>query len=109
MNYLGDVMESFTSDVLSSLGLQRRSTSAEYLIPAVGGLAVGILVGGAAALLLAPTTGAELRARLSDQLQDARERAREAAETVREKVKRTTANASNAGSDISRGTTRSDA
>ena len=34
MNYLGDVMESFAGEVLSSLGLQRRSTVAELLVPA---------------------------------------------------------------------------
>ena len=91
MNYLGNVVDSFASDVLSSLGLQRRSTSFELLVPAIGGLAVGVLVGGAAALLLAPCTGAEMHSQLSDRLQGARERAREAADTVRERVKRTNA------------------
>lgn len=105
MNYLGDVMESFAGEVLSSLGLQRRATTADLLIPAVGGLAVGVLVGGAAALLLAPTSGAELRAKLSDQLQDARDKAREAADLVRDKVKR----ANSSTPEIARGTTRSDA
>jgi hypothetical protein len=107
MNYLGDVMESFAGEVLSSLGLQRRTSTAELLVPAIGGLAVGVLVGGAAALLLAPTSGAELRARLSDQLADARDKARDAADQVRERVKRTTNTANTP--EIVRGTTRSDA
>jgi hypothetical protein len=101
MNYLGNVMDSFAGDILSSLGLQRRASTVELLVPAIGGLAVGVLIGGAAALLLAPTTGAELRSQLGERLQGARERAREAAETVRERVKRTS-NAGSAG-------TRSDA
>lgn len=105
-SYLGDVMEQLAGDVLSSIGLQRRTTSADLLVPAIGGLAVGILVGGAAALLLAPTSGAELRAKLSDQLQDAQAKAREAAEQVRDRVKRTT---NTAAADLTRGTTRSDA
>jgi hypothetical protein len=96
MNYLGNVVDSFASDVLSSLGLQRRPTSIDLLVPAIGGLAVGVLVGGAAALLLAPCTGAEMRAQLSERLQGARERAREAADNVRERVKRTNAGAPSA-------------
>jgi hypothetical protein len=91
MNYLGNVVDSFASDVLSSLGLQRRPTSFDLLVPAIGGLAVGVLVGGAAALLLAPCTGAEMRAQLGERLQGARERAKEAADTVRDRVKRTNA------------------
>jgi hypothetical protein len=105
MNYLSNVMDSFAGDVLTSLGLQRRSTAAELLVPAIGGLAVGMIVGGAAALLLAPCSGAEMRSQLNERLQTARDRAREAADTVRDRVKRNNVGAG----DGPRNSTRSDA
>jgi hypothetical protein len=61
-------------DVLGTVGLERRPSFPESLLPAVGLVAVSAAVGAATALLLAPSSGAKLRARLSDGLDDAKHR-----------------------------------
>ena len=55
-------------DALHYVGLERRSSP----IPTVALIAVSAVVGAGAALMLAPSSGAELRSRLGDRLQDAK-------------------------------------
>lgn len=61
-------------DVLGAVGLERRRSIIASLLPAVGLVAVSAAVGAATALLLAPSSGTKLRARLSDGLDDAKHR-----------------------------------
>ncbi len=61
-------------DVLGIVGLERRSRWAEHLLPSLALAAVSAAIGAGTALLLAPTSGAELRRRLSSRAAEARER-----------------------------------
>jgi hypothetical protein len=53
-------------DVLRSLGLAPRMR--DYIWPALGLFTTGVLLGAGAALLLAPKSGAKLRAEIRDEL-----------------------------------------
>jgi hypothetical protein len=59
-------------DVLRTLGVQRRRAN-DWLAPALGGLFLGTLVGVVSALLLAPTSGEELRGELLRRLNEEKE------------------------------------
>lgn len=59
-------------DVLRTLGVQRKGTT-DWVAPALGGLFLGLLIGAASALLLAPQSGEELRAELLSRLDDEKE------------------------------------
>jgi hypothetical protein len=61
-------------DILGVVGLERRPSAAARLLPAVGFITVSAAVGAGIALLLAPTSGRKLRARLSDGLDEAKHR-----------------------------------
>jgi gas vesicle protein len=50
-----------TDDMLARLGLQTRTTTADFLLPALGVFSVGALVGAGVALLVAPKAGNEMR------------------------------------------------
>ncbi len=56
------------NDVLGVIGLERRPSAFSRALPALGLVAVSAAVGAGAALLLAPSSGDELRARLTDGL-----------------------------------------
>jgi predicted lysophospholipase L1 biosynthesis ABC-type transport system permease subunit len=60
-------------DVLYTIGLQRRQTGMDYVVPAMQWLLVGAVIGGCVALLLAPSTGEDLRSQLGEKLQNARD------------------------------------
>ena len=62
------------NDVLGVIGLERRPSAFSRALPAVGLIAVSAAVGAGVALLLAPSSGDELRARLSDGLDDVKTR-----------------------------------
>lgn len=109
MKAFNDAIDTLAGDILGGLGLQRRLTTADYLIPALGCFAAGAMVGGVAALLLTPYSGPELRERIGDQLaqandrlQSAKERARDAAENVRERVARSTNKVNARAGEVSR-------
>lgn len=65
------------SDLLGSVGLERRRTAMDRLLPAIGLIGLGTAIGAGVALLWAPSSGRELRARMSEQLDHAKERAKE--------------------------------
>jgi hypothetical protein len=60
--------------VLGAVGLERKPSSLAQLLPAAGLITVSAAVGAGIALLLAPTSGTKLRARLSDGIDDAKHR-----------------------------------
>jgi hypothetical protein len=62
------------ADILGAVGLERRPSAIGRLLPAVGLITVSAAVGAGLALLLAPSSGTKLRARLSDGLDDAKHR-----------------------------------
>lgn len=61
-------------DILNIVGLERRPTSIARLLPAIGLITVSAAVGAGAALLLAPSSGTKLRARLSDGIDETKHR-----------------------------------
>ncbi len=61
-------------DVLGVIGLERKPSALGRVLPAIGLVAVSAAVGAGIALLLAPTSGTRLRAKLSDGLDDAKHR-----------------------------------
>jgi len=62
------------NDMLGVVGLERRPSAMSRALPALGLIAVSAAVGAGAALLLAPSSGDELRARLSDGLDGVKNR-----------------------------------
>ncbi len=52
------------ADVLSALNLQERSSATDYVLPAMGILGVGLVVGAALGLILAPRSGKATRREL---------------------------------------------
>ena len=61
-------------DLLGTVGLERRRTAMDRLLPALGWIGVGTAIGAGVALLWAPSSGRELRAKMSEQLDHAKER-----------------------------------
>lgn len=61
-------------EVLGMIGLERRPSALERALPAMGLVAVSAAVGAGIALLLAPTSGTKLRAKLSEELDGAKHR-----------------------------------
>lgn len=59
-------------DILGVVGLERKPSALGHLLPVAGLVAVSAAVGAGIALLLAPTSGSKLRARLSDGLDEAK-------------------------------------
>jgi hypothetical protein len=55
-------------DLLGVVGLQRRRSAAQVILPAIGLVSLGAAVGAGVALLIAPSSGAELRQRLSERV-----------------------------------------
>src|SRR5882757_9487003 len=71
---VGNVGSIELNDVLGVIGLERRPSAFSRALPALGLVAVSAAVGAGAALLLAPSSGEDLRARLSDGLDDVKNR-----------------------------------
>jgi hypothetical protein len=57
-------------DILGALGLQQRRAISDAIVPSVALFAAGALVGAAAAVLLTPKTGQQLRRELTEGARD---------------------------------------
>ena len=81
-----------SDDLLGALGLQR-SSSADWVAPALTALGVGILVGAGLGLMLAPKSGQELRQDLRERLngeeEDAATKIKAAAGTAEQRLRST--------------------
>jgi gas vesicle protein len=55
-----------TGNILRILGAEKRRTTMDYVLPALGLFAAGAVVGGVAALLLTPKSGREVRREISE-------------------------------------------
>lgn len=73
-----------SEDMLARLGLQTRTTSVDFLLPALGIFGVGILVGAGVALTLAPKSGSEFRHDLRESASKLRERVRRNRDTLKD-------------------------
>jgi hypothetical protein len=74
------------NDILGVIGLERRPSSYSRVLPALGLVAVSAAVGAGAALLLAPSSGEDLRARLSDGLDGVKHRLDDVKGRVNDKI-----------------------
>jgi len=74
------------NDVLGTIGLERRRTASERILPTLGLIGLSAAIGAGAALLLAPSSGEELRTRLSGRLDDAKNRLDDAKQRIQQKV-----------------------
>ena len=74
------------NDVLGVMGLARRPTALSRALPVLGLVAISAAVGAGAALLLAPSSGEALRARLSDGLDDVKHRLDDVKGRVNEQI-----------------------
>jgi hypothetical protein len=61
-------------DALGVVGLERKPSGLSQFLPAIGLITVSAAVGAGVALLLAPSSGSSLRARLSVGIDDAKHR-----------------------------------
>ena len=74
------------NDILGVVGLERRPSAFSRTFPALGLIALSAAVGAGAALLLAPSSGEQLRARLSDGLDDVKNRLDDVKGRVNDKI-----------------------
>lgn len=82
-----DVARDLSSDdMLGYLGLQKKRTFADYVVPGLGFFAAGIAAGAGIGLLLAPTSGRELRQQIGVKYQDARNRLGASTEHFRNQI-----------------------
>lgn len=79
---LDDLRDLDRKDVLSWLGLQPKQSAAGAILGSLGLFAGGLALGAAAALLLAPKPGADLRADLKTRLRRAKDEAEDASRPV---------------------------
>ena len=85
MKDLRDLKKLDRDDLLEVIGLQRRS-STDWILPTLGALGVGMLVGAGLGLLLAPKEGRLLREDLIGKLKAQKEQLPEALSGLSQKV-----------------------
>ena len=73
-DYIGAISELEADDVLKVVGLQKRRSAMDFVLPAIGLLGAGIAVGAAMGLLLAPKAGNELREDMGKRVSELKER-----------------------------------
>ena len=61
-------------DIIRALGLNQRRNGSSEIVPSLALFGAGLLVGAGLALLLAPTSGRELREEITDRANELRER-----------------------------------
>lgn len=74
-------------DILAALGLERRRSAFDVLLPALGIFAAGAVLGGGVALLLAPKSGRETRQNLKGKASELTHRIGESAGEIAEEVR----------------------
>lgn len=79
-------MNTTLNGILDGLGLEKKRTTTDILLPSVALFSAGLLVGAGLGLLFAPKPGRELRHDVSNKFHDLRNRARKAAEDVEEEM-----------------------
>jgi hypothetical protein len=62
------------NDVLGTVGLERRRGTPERVLPVLGWVTLGVAAGAVCALLLAPSSGRELRQRVTREIGEAKRR-----------------------------------
>lgn len=67
---IGSLRGHGTDDVLAALGLERRRTPIDIMVPAAGVFFAGVVFGAGIALLMAPKPGRETRRQLRDKASD---------------------------------------
>jgi gas vesicle protein len=83
-----DVVRGLSSnDILAALGLERRRSALDVLLPAVGVFAAGAILGGGIALLLAPKSGRETRRQLKGKASELTHRLGESAGEIAGEVR----------------------
>ena len=80
--HLPNNLPSSTDDLIRLIGLQRQRSAADAMLPGVALFGAGLLVGAGLALLLAPTSGKELRSEIGERAADLKDRVGAAAEHV---------------------------
>lgn len=70
---LSDLRGLSKADVLAAIGLASKRSASERILGSLSIFGVGLLVGGAAALLLAPKTGTDLREDLGQRFKKLRD------------------------------------
>lgn len=63
-----EMMSQNLERLLGELGLEKRRSAGDYLLPALGVFAAGAVVGGLLGLLFAPKSGRELRGEIEKKL-----------------------------------------
>lgn len=72
-----DISNFSKRDMLNALGLDKKDSTAESLLPMLGVFAAGLLTGIGAGLLLAPKSGSEMRGEIADRASDAKDHAKQ--------------------------------
>jgi hypothetical protein len=68
---------------LGGIGLARRHTASERILPVLAYVGLGAAVGAGVALIAAPSSGRELRSRLGERLDEAKHRIQKRREELR--------------------------
>jgi len=68
---------------LGNIGLARRHSAAERILPVLACVGLGAAVGAVVALIVAPSSGRELRSRLTERLDEAKHRIQKRRDEVR--------------------------
>lgn len=82
-----------SNDMLGLIGLERRRSALDGVLPAVGYFLGGAAVGAGVALLLAPMAGTELRGEISRKASNVKDRAVEKIHEIEERVQHSAGNA----------------
>lgn len=76
-----------SEDILAALGLQRKRSALDVLLPAAGIFAAGLVLGTGAALLLAPKSGREIRSDIKHKASELTERIGATADDIAHEVR----------------------
>jgi hypothetical protein len=76
-----------SEDILAALGLQRKRSALDVILPAAGVFAAGIVVGTGVALLLAPKSGREMRRNIKGKATELTHRIGASAEEMAQEVR----------------------